>query len=612
MGINVLIENLDGRPVEPKSQSDWQDWVSATSSRNFIAQNTLVDWLALYGNNQGFKEDTEFPDFDARTNFTDFILMQGRAFEEAVTRYLSTLVSITTISHSPSEIRSLDKAKETYQAMEEGHSVIGQGVLWDAESRTYGAPDFLIRSNVLNDLFPETLSPDETTVSAKDIGANGYHYVVVDVKFTTLDLLASGEVGNEGSTPAYKAQLFVYNRALGRLQGYCPPRAFLMGRGWRQRQKGETLRGTSCMERLGPVTMDGVVGKRSIDDLVDSAANWIRRVRAEGKDWKVLPEPSIRELWPNTGDVSDFPWHAAKSYIATTLSDLTLLWQVGPDKRDNAQAAGLKNWRDPKLTAGVLGVTGAKQAPVLQAVIEVNQATDDLVVRPEKVRAAEDEWRSVPPLEFYVDFETVSDLMDDFSSVPEKGGQTLIFMIGCGHVEDGEWRFECFIVDDLTEPSEEAIIDAWINRMQSVKERRASSHENPRIMHWSWAETGALDRNYNAAKARHPENDWPELNWFDFLQKVVRAEPVVARGAFGFGLKDIAQAMHKHGLIEISWDAGPADGLGAMVGAWWCADEATKLDVPLEQIPLMQEIVEYNEVDCKVIMEIVRYLRENH
>jgi hypothetical protein len=48
------------------------------------------------------------------------------------------------------------------------------------------------------------------------------------------------------------------------------------------------------------------------------------------------------------------------------------------------------------------------------------------------------------------------------------------------------------------------------------------------------------------------------------------------------------------------------------VGACWCASEATRTSVPLGQIDLMRGIQDYNEVDCKVMMEIVRYLRRNH
>ena len=53
-------------------------------------------------------------------------------------------------------------------------------------------------------------------------------------------------------------------------------------------------------------------------------------------------------------------------------------------------------------------------------------------------------------------------------------------------------------------------------------------------------------------------------------------------------------------------------GIGAMVGAWWCAEEATQRGCKLAETDLMQGIVAYNEVDCKVMMEIVRYLRGHH
>jgi hypothetical protein len=78
----------------------------------------------------------------------------------------------------------------------------------------------------------------------------------------------------------------------------------------------------------------------------------------------------------------------------------------------------------------------------------------------------------------------------------------------------------------------------------------------------------------------------------------------------GFGLKAVAQAMHRHGLIETLWEDGPADGLGAMVGAWHCADAASQAACTLQDVPLMQDIIRYNEVDCKVMMEIVRHLRQ--
>ena len=53
-------------------------------------------------------------------------------------------------------------------------------------------------------------------------------------------------------------------------------------------------------------------------------------------------------------------------------------------------------------------------------------------------------------------------------------------------------------------------------------------------------------------------------------------------------------------------------GLGAMIGGIWCAGESQRTGVPANEIALMQEIVSYNEIDCKAMMEIIRYMRDHH
>ena len=309
----------------------------------------------------------------------------------------------------------------------------------------------------------------------------------------------------------------------------------------------------------------------------------------------------------------DAPWSQAKKIIAEKLEDLSLLWFVGVEKRQDANNIGIDRWRDRKCTAASIGVTGPKLQPTLQAILDINQCTEGPPVAPSRVTSMKKIRRTEPLLEFYVDFETVNDLNDDFLLIPKRGGLPMIFMIGCGHVENGTWQFQCFTANALTEACEETIIDSWLDHMKQVRDRMAPGLE-PLVIHWSHAETSSLITAYNAAVQRHPQRarDWMAPRWFDFLKEVIKAEPVVVRGAFAFGLKAIAQAMHKLGLIETKWESGPVDGLGAMVGACCCADQAAKMGVSLSAIDLMQGIENYNEVDCKVMMEIVRYLRRNH
>ena len=65
------------------------------------------------------------------------------------------------------------------------------------------------------------------------------------------------------------------------------------------------------------------------------------------------------------------------------------------------------------------------------------------------------------------------------------------------------------------------------------------------------------------------------------------------------------------GYIQTTWEEGPEDGQGALAGAWWCNAEAKKTGTPMHALLLMTEIAKYNEVDCKVMMEILEYLRSN-
>jgi len=614
MGIDASTRSDAGALVVSPTDQDWQEWVSATDTRNFLLQDPLLDWLDLYGEKNGFQRDTDLPGYDPRTDFTKFLFQKTREFEAAVITHLKTLTSITTIATNPSDARKFEKVQETFATMESGAPVLYQAVLWDAENRTYGVPDLLIRSDELSRLFPNILTKEEAAQSATDLKGASWHYRVVDLKFTTLDLLAGGELGNAGSARAYKAQLFVYNRALGRVQGYSPPVSYLLGRSWKQTRKSETYRGTGCMELLAPIAHNSNLKKgTSLALAVSQATDWVRQVRKEGNQWSVLPEPSVPQLRPNMGNDEDSPWSQCKKRIAEQLEELTLLWYVGVDKRQDANNIGIYRWRDPKCTAVSVGVTGQKTQPTLKAVLAINQTEQGPPVGPSRIAAMEQVWRVEPALEFYVDFETVNDLNDDFSLIPKRGGLPMIFMIGCGHVENGAWQFQCFTADALTEACEATIIDKWLDHMRDARDRVAPRSE-PLAIHWSHAETSSLVTAYNAAIQRQPKRvaDWATTRWFDFLKEVVKAEPIVVRGALAFGLKALAQAMRNLGLIETKWESGPVDGLGAMVGALWCADQATKTGLSLSQIDLMRGIQAYNEVDCKVMMEIVRYLRRNH
>jgi hypothetical protein len=603
IGRAAITQRDDGTLVDPRTDADWLEWVAAGDVRNWCHEDLLVDWLSEYGEQHGFRRDDQLPGYDRVFDLPRYLMDQGRRFEQAVLVDLQQRWPVTRIATRPDEARSLAAAEATWDAMKNGAPVIASGVLRDPERRTFGVADLLVRSDVLGELCPDAFVGDQLELPVAAM-RHGRHYRVVDVKFSTLHLLKDGGLG--AGSIGVMTQAWMYNEALGRVQGFTPPAAYVAGRGWRQ---GDA-RGDRCWEKLARVPREAFVRSRDEDlgTVVAQALAWIRRLRTEGAEWRVLPLPSVSELWPNMKATSDFPWHSAKAEIAAKLADLTILPRVNVERRAAAHAVGVTRWDDGRTSAAILGVDG-EHARTLDAVITVNRDSGD-VLRPERVSADEERWRVPPAAEAFVDFEFVHDMDDDFSAFPRKGGQALIFQIGTGTYRERRWSFRQFTVDDLGVDAEGRMIDDWLAHLADLaREAGCASASEVRLVHWSLAEESNFERAYESARSRHPDRSWPALAWYDLLSRVFRAQPIVVKGAFSFGLKSIARAMRAQGLIETAWGEGLADGAGAMAGAWSAAADSRARGRSLTESPVMQEIARYNEVDCKVMAEILDYLR---
>jgi hypothetical protein len=595
----------DGLPADPHTDLEWLDWVAAGDTRNWCRNDLLVDWLDQYGAPFGFLRDRELAGYDDVFDLGRFLMQQGRAFERALIADLASRWEVVRVARRPDEARSLDAALATWDALRAGIPIIAGAVLRDPQLRTFGVADLLVRNDVLAELCADAFAGDPLELPVIGL-SHGRHYRVVDVKFQTLELLKTGDLTTAAGELDTLAQTWVYNEALGRLQGYTPPSAYVVGRAWRTNQ-GD--RGDRCWERLGRIRHDAFLRGRGIElrDLVQQAAAWVRRVRTEGAEWRVLPIPSVPELWPNM-KAEDAGWHDAKSRIAKELAELTLLPRVGTSERARAHAAGITRWDDPRLSAAVLGVS-ARDRAIVDSVLAVNR-DGGAPLRPEQLK--DGDWRRRAPMEAYVDFEFLQDLGDDFTSFPRKGGQPLIFQVGCGTYRDGAWRFRQFTVDDLTLEAEARMLDEWLAYLRALCTDAAAELGEARLVHWSPAEQSNFERAYDNARTRHPDREWPVLPWYDLLHDVIQSEPVVVRGAFSFSLKSIARSMRALGIIETDWGEGLADGAGAMAGAWNAAVEAKRRGVALGDTATMREIGRYNEVDCRVMAEILDHLRREH
>ena len=515
--------------------------------------------------------------------------------------------------------RVLTKIEEEFELNDDVRSLSEtvvhlEAIMSISKSVTKEMVDELHLKSFLSKIIPEFRDIDK---SAEKLG--NYHYRIIDVKFTTLTYNADGQylLGAD----AYKSQLAIYNLALAQLQGFKPPEAYLIGRNWGKTKNRIKFIGIGALDRLGVVDFFNI--DREFERKANDALEWIRRVRSEGSTWEVTPKPTVKELWPNCKNQSDYPWHNTKAKFADELNELTRVWQIGPKEREQAHNQGIYSWNDPDLTPEKIGIRGSKRAKILRGVLKINNQ-DKFKVLPPKISNNDRDWQKKPKLEFFVDFETVSNIDDDFDEFPKQGGQELIFMIGCGFERNRKFEIKVFTAKNLSVQEEARIISKWFEYMENIKnEILGPTAKLPNIFHWSPAELtfmGVAHDNLvgdevgmlgNIYKERRVIENWKSLPWFDFL-KVMKDEPIVLKGAFGFGLKAIAKKLEKHGLTTTKWEEGPADGLGAMVGAWHCDKISQEQGIDMDQTKIMQGIRKYNIIDCKVMWELVNYLRENH
>lgn len=563
------------------------DWIEARETASYFYGDKLLYWLEAYGARNGFLRDSERPGYDPDTDMSVFLREKAALFRSALSDYL--LAHQFTII----DLSDCQDAEQAQLAIADGPDVLIKPLLQDSVRRVKCRPSFIIHRRAIERLLCEPPNRSEEHAD----------YFILETRAARLDLGSRGNIAKSDSVRVMQAQMRLANDALAEVTGERASLGLVIGRGWKQTIDKEKRRGQGCLDKAGILRLHDA----ELEDEIGLALQWIRRVRREGGDWTLFPKPTIDELRPNTSSRYDFPWHKAKAEIAEKLRDPILLWNVGASNRGKALQMGVLSYDDPRASAEIFGVSPDK-ASTLNAILEMARRPD-ADIEPRRIESEREIWGHPAPVEFYVDFETVTDTDDDCRNFPTAGGQPLIFMVGCGHVEHGVWKFENFIAPRLTPGGEAGMINAWLAHMEEVRLRLAPTIERPICYHWSAAEEGSFAKQYSSARSRNPGADWPEPNWFDFLTRVFRKEPILVPGALGFGLKAIARAMFARGCIQVIWDEGPGDGLGAMVGAWRAY--ARCKDRPVQSDPAMQGIIKYNAIDCETMQQIIAWLRKN-
>ena len=615
---------------------DWAEFVSATQTKNFILRDGFLDTLN-FKSSAIIKSDPSLSSEVAKaislkhntTNFIATVLQQGNLFENKVIALLQKELGPQNFKNigGNTNARSTQKYRDTLAAMKAGVPVITQGIVRNYKNKTYGVPDILIRSDWINKFVDiNALQPNEIHVRAPGLSnpfensrskksntrnknttkAQNYHYIVIDIKCKVLTLRADGvHLRNDSILKAYKSQLWIYNEALGEMQGFIPEYAFLLGSKYKYTCGGIPHESSSCFGKLARIdyaNIDSIYIKLTAD-----AVEWLNILREEGDTWDLSAYPLPRkELYPNMCNRYDYPYHHIKKAFAEKHNDLTLLRNVGPKQRDIAFANGVYTWDDERCSAETLGVKGKVTSKILTRILEVNQNETHNII-PKYIKNNFKNWKDELKIELFVDFEMSCSVFQEFEDLPHNRSTNLIFLIGAGYIDPKtkEWVFIKFVADRLTQNEERRICSEFANFVQMLA--RKYKVKNIPCYHWSPAEPSCWRR----ATSKINRGNFL-INWVDLL-KVFTSESIGIKGCLNYSLKTVSAAMYNFGYINTIWhDTNCADGADAAVNAYRANNECVLTNEKLSEHPIMLDIAKYNEVDCRVVQEILYYLRENH
>lgn len=584
-----------------KLSNDSSKWVSATQTRNYLLGDPILDWLKLYSKTLPFSVELppSLPDEKGiPSSFTEFIMKRGKDFEEYImaklkARFGAHVVDIgASFNHPPYVDTSELKFFQTLEAMKRGVPFIYNCCVRNSDNQTHGIPDLLVRSDYLNSITSNaSIEQDVAMMKAHNLPGK-YHYVVIDIKFTTLHLKADGtHLLNQGSIPAYKGQLRIYTEAVGKMQGYEPSCAYLLGRGVQYTSKGTSYKIRNSFDRLGTVNFESADSE--FIDLTAQAVEWIRGVRENGREWNPLDVGNIpSEMYPNMSNTYDYPWTSVKKEIASRTKELTSLWYVSTKHRDKAHSQEIYSYDNPNCCAKSLGLpSSGSVAPILDRIIRINRDECKEVMIPSHIDLNES--KDDRTMFFYVDFETLSDFFTLDNSY-----ESMICQIGVGWEFGGEWRYKSLCVKTLSQSEEKEICSQFVNTIREVLKTHKMS--DAVLVHWSSAETSSwvkvIEKHFNN------KNSSVTMRWLDLLG-IFKENQVVIKDCFSYGLKDVTKALARHGKVSKNLynNIGISDGMDASYLIYLAS-----LEGDISQSKRMAKVVQYNEQDCRSLYEIMK------
>ncbi len=641
---------------------------SATSLVNYIRNDGIIDYFDIVKKNNyeidkqdDFKlKKRKFSELEAqeikhnqynqynqnnlpKSSF-DYIVENGYIFENMIINEIKDKMLEKKELNKLIEIKEKDFTKKYYKTLEclkcDKYDIILSGLLVNSSNNTYGYPDLIVSNKWIRKYIEEY---------PLSISGTSTEYYIIDIKSSTINLINGGENVSSGLLlDGYKAQIYVYTEALNNMLNTNIKLGFILGKKYNfVINKNKTVI-CNPFGKLGIIdySMEKINGN-DFEKEINNALVWKTQLNDEWKNMHLSPIDNDN-LYPNMKNHYDKNYKKIKRDVAYENKEITLLWNCGIKNRKIAWENGVKKYDDQKMTPEVLGINKkSAKYDIIDKMLFINKQNDSNVILSEKNNYMN--WQKKVEHEFYIDFETycVEKIYDENSSdsFMENLSNQIVYMIGVIYLGN----FKCFIINfnNMTDTNCKNILDKFLlskhkcksdsyilcsdekdliikftDYIYSFKKNNESTNEyksKTRLIHWSQAEPIIFNKKLNEYNLSLDLKY--NLEWYDLL-KVFKYEhePIVIRGCFSFGLKDIVKNLNSLKLIELNWPELDDGLLSSFIAKDIYlnndSDKSKKSNKSTKKIksnsPVNQmiNIVEYNYIDCLAINKLLVWMRD--
>jgi putative phage-type endonuclease len=550
---------------------DWKQFNSIYKIKNFILDDKLLDCL----HEQNKKDDK-----------TSFI----QTFNELNNKFKSQIIILiqnkfknqfTTILN-PYEQNSIPKYIETKESINNQIPIIINPLLLDINNRIFAKPDLIIKGFILKKLIEEI---DTEVIDSQ--------YYIINIRFMNFKINLDTTISNAGNKKYYKALNIISNKLLNQELNTNNPISFIIGKNYDYKD----------IKINNPLKKIGIIREETLDIEIRNKAfeaySWINNFK-DDKEKDDFIKKNYYEIGFNMKNHADYPWHNLKNEIAEEKKDITKIWTLGNKNRKKLLSKGIKKWTDLRITKEI---KNSKRKNLITKMIKENKRYRNNMIKLKKKdkKLLIGEIQIEKALNVFIDLEYCSStLIDDLPNNLIFDNINIIYLIGIGynHPETGEWIYHKIYLKDFN-LSDNSILFNSMNEYLFNLLQFFPQFNNICLFHWNHVEKSIYDKFTN-----FDENLTNKLIWKDLL-KIVKEYEIVFKGVFSFGLKNYANLLYERGFIKTKW-IDDINGLSSIDLIRKVIKETNNQNIETHQT--WNNIVKYNEIDCKVLMEIREFL----